>query len=225
MIIPIRHWYQRYQLGLNKAQTLFNKFVGADAPFLIPKFRSKDYANPIQGFVDCIASEFGDNPKRPGLKETPDRVNRMYHELLNGYRIDPNTVFKTFDSNGYKGLVTAVNIDFYSLCEHHIIPFFGKVHIGYIPNGKILGLSKFARLVEIYSHRLQTQENLTKQIADALEKYLHPRGYIVYAEAEHLCVSMRGIKKKGFITKTTISKGLLVKNIKYIKQFYQDINI
>lgn len=177
-----------------------------------------------QGFVNWIAEEFGEDSKRSALRETPDRVERMYQELLNGYNADPSKIFKTFESNGYKGLVTVGNIDFYSLCEHHIIPFFGKVHIGYVPNGRVLGLSKFARLVELYSHRLQTQENLTKQIADSLEKYLHPKGYVVYIEAEHLCVSMRGIKKKGFVTKTNISKGLLGKNKRYMDQFYRDIN-
>lgn len=225
MIIPIHDWYQGYQTKLNRSQILLNKFRGAKVPFFVQKFQSKDQIKPIQGFVTYIAGRFGDDPKRSGLRETPDRVYRMYHELLNGYNIEPKTIFKTFDSNGYKGLVTAGNIDFYSLCEHHVIPFFGKVHIGYVPNGRVLGLSKFPRLVEIYSHRLQTQENITQQIAYALEQYLHPRGYIVYVEAEHLCVSMRGIKKKGFVTKTTLSKGLLVKNKKYIKQFYQDINI
>src|SRR5258705_5193325 len=109
--------------------------------------KSINQIKPTQTFVNWIADEFGENSKRSGLKETPDRVNRMYHELLNGYNSDPSTIFKTFESNGYKGLVTAGNIDFYSLCEHHIIPFFGKVHIGYVPNGRVLGLSKFARLV------------------------------------------------------------------------------
>lgn len=180
---------------------------------------------PAEIFVAWLANEFGDNSKRSGLKETPDRVNRMYHELLSGYETNPESIFKLFDSDGYLGLVTAGNIDFYSLCEHHVIPFFGKVHIGYVPNGKVLGLSKFARLVEIYSHRLQTQENMTKQIADAIEKYLHPQGYIVYVEAEHLCVNMRGIKKKGFVTKTSLSSGVVAKDKKYLDQFYRDIKV
>ncbi len=188
-------------------------------------FMAKTKTKPTEEFVKWLASEFGDNPKRSGLKETPDRVTRMYHELLSGYGVNPDSVFKTFDSNGYRGLVTAGSIDFYSLCEHHIIPFFGKVHIGYIPNGKVLGLSKFARLVEIYSHRLQTQENMTKQIADALQKHLHPKGYIVYVEAEHLCVNMRGIKKKGFITKTSLSGGVISKDKNYLDQFFRDIKI
>lgn len=173
-------------------------------------------------FISWLADQSGENVKRPGLKETPKRISRMYRELLKGYQVDPSSVFKTFESYGYEGLVTVGNIDFYSLCEHHIIPFFGKVRIGYVPNGKILGLSKFARLVEIYSQRLQTQENLTQQIADSLEKNLHPRGFIVHIEAEHLCVSMRGIRKRGVTTKTTIVGGLLEKNKKYINQFYKE---
>ncbi len=118
---------------------------------------------------------FGENISREGLTGTPRRVFRMYEELLSGYSQNPDSVFKTFKSNGYKDLVTLTNIDFYSLCEHHLIPFFGKIHIGYIPNGRILGLSKFARLTEILSHRLQTQENLTNQIVNALET--HPDFY------------------------------------------------
>ena len=116
----------------------------------------------------------GENSKRDGLLETPSRVLRMYRELLSGYKEKIGDIYKTFNSKGYKGIVTLTNIDFYSLCEHHMIPFFGKVHIGYVPNGKVLGLSKFARIVEVFSKRLQTQENLTKQIADSFTKYLGP---------------------------------------------------
>jgi len=167
---------------------------------------------------------FGEHPDREGLQETPKRVIKMYAELLGGYSQNPAQVFKTFDSNGYKGLVTVSNIRFYSLCEHHMIPFFGKVHIGYVPNGKVLGLSKFARLTEIFSQRLQTQENLTNQIIDSLEKNLHPKGLIVTTEAEHLCMSMRGIKKTDCVTKTTISRGIIKKRSDLIDQFYREIN-
>jgi GTP cyclohydrolase I len=104
-----------------------------------------------------------------------------------------------------------------------MVPFFGKVHIAYVPNGKILGLSKFARLVDAFSRRLQTQENLTKQIAESIEKYLDPKGLIVTIEAEHLCVNMRGVKKSGFITKTSIKKGVFIKNADLLDQFYRDI--
>jgi GTP cyclohydrolase IA len=176
-----------------------------------------------EGLVSELLSFCGENVNRSGLQETPGRVIRMYEEVLGGYKIKIEPIFKTFDSNGYHDLVTASNIGFYSLCEHHMVPFFGKVHIGYIPNGRILGLSKFARLVEVYSRRLQTQENLTKQIADAIEKYLHPQGFIVHTQAEHLCVAMRGVKKDGFLTKTTIIRGALKKKPELLDQFYRDI--
>ena len=166
---------------------------------------------------------FGENIEREGLKETPARVTRMYQELLGGYQQGDSEIYKVFKSNGYHDLVTVSNIDFYSLCEHHIIPFFGKVHIGYLPNGKVLGLSKFARLVDIFSKRLQTQENLTQQIADSIEKYLKPNGLIILIEAQHLCVSMRGIKKKGFITTTTTIRGKLKRNTQATDQFYRNI--
>ena len=167
---------------------------------------------------------FGEDPSREGLKETPARVVRMYRELFKGYSENEIDVFKVFDSNGYHDLITASNIEFYSLCEHHMIPFFGKVHIGYLPNGKVLGLSKFARLVDIYSHRLQIQENFTQQIVEAIEKYLEPMGLIVVVEARHLCVSMRGIKNKGFVTTTTVIRGKLKEEKTLIDQFYRDIS-
>ena len=171
-----------------------------------------------------LFTEVGEDPSRDGLIETPQRIFKMYKELFNGYSQNPASVFKTFDGNGYQQLVSVTNIDFYSLCEHHMIPFWGQVHIGYVPNGKILGLSKFARLVDIFSSRLQTQENLTYQIMKAINTYLKPQGCIIHVEAEHLCVSMRGIKKKGFITKTTLKSGLLETRSDFTDQFYRDIN-
>lgn len=175
--------------------------------------------------VTKLLTIFGEDINRSGLTETPDRVVRMYKELLNGYNMDIDKVFKTFDNNNFNDLITVTNIKFYSLCEHHIIPFFGKVHIAYIPNKKILGLSKFARLVEIYSHRLQTQENLTQQITQSIIEKLQPKGLIVHVEAEHLCVNMRGIKKDGFITKTTIKKGVMEKDKNLQEQFFRDIGL
>lgn len=173
--------------------------------------------------IYSLLESFGENPHRDGLVETPARVSRMLSELLNGYNQNPKSIFKTFKSNGYNDLVTIADIDFYSLCEHHMIPFFGKAHIGYVPNGKILGLSKFARLVDIYARRLQTQENLTKQIFDSLSENLHPQGIILTIEAEHLCVSMRGIKNKGFITKTTMKNDFMEKRKDLVSQFHRDI--
>lgn len=165
----------------------------------------------------------GEDLSREGLQETPNRICRMYKELLCGYLQNPKDVFKTFDSNGYQDLVTVTNIQFYSLCEHHMIPFFGKVHIGYVPNGRVLGLSKFARLTEILSHRLQTQENFTQQIANELEVNLKPEGLIVSVEGEHLCMAMRGIKKPNCITKTTTTRGSLKKEQALVDQFYREI--
>ncbi|OGM29470.1 GTP cyclohydrolase I FolE [Candidatus Woesebacteria bacterium RIFCSPHIGHO2_01_FULL_44_10] len=167
---------------------------------------------------------YGEDPNREGLKETPERVLRMYKELLGGYQQDPSSVIKTFEGNGHNDLVTVSDIDFYSLCEHHMIPFFGKVHIGYIPNGRILGLSKFVRLTEIYARRLQVQERLTRQIMDAIETNLHPQGAIVHVEAEHLCMVMRGVKKKGAITKTTALCGDFEKDPLLVDRFFRHIN-
>lgn len=178
----------------------------------------------IEEYISKLLTSFGEDPSRNGLIETPRRVSRMYKELFSGYSKNPNSVFKTFKSNGYKDLVTLTNMEFYSLCEHHMIPFFGKVHIGYLPNGKILGLSKFPRLIEILSHRLQTQENLTNQIANLIEKNLKPVGLIVSIEAEHLCISMRGVRNASCITKTTTIRGVMQSESKFIDQFYREIN-
>jgi len=166
----------------------------------------------------------GENPNREGLKETPKRMERMYYELLKGYELDPRSIFKRFDGEKYTGLIVVSDIDFYSLCEHHLLPFYGKIHIGYIPDGHILGLSKFARLVEIYARRLQVQERMTKQIADALQDNMNPKGMAVYCEAEHFCMSMRGIKKTNSRTKTLISTGLFKTKKNLLQQFFNQIN-
>lgn len=182
------------------------------------------FTNPAD-IVSALLLYIGEDPARPGLVETPQRTIKAYREFLGGYTEETKKLFKTFPNTGYKGLLTVTDIDFYSMCEHHMLPFFGKAHIGYVPNGRILGLSKFARLVDVYSRRLQTQENLTNQIADAIQTNLHPRGLIVVLEARHMCVSMRGIKKNNFMTKTTVKKGLLDKDEKYINQFYRDVTL
>lgn len=198
-------------VGREKVKTTMNDSVSKKRKLLFSKF------------IPHLVGSFGEDPQREGLSETPDRVFRMYEELLRGYSEDPSLVFKTFKNDGYKNLVTVTDINFYSLCEHHLIPFFGRVHIGYVPNGRVLGLSKFARLVDIYTHRLQTQENLTKQIFDSILDNLHPRACIVRIEAEHLCVNMRGVKKKDFITKTTVSDNEMKNNEHLMNQFYRDI--
>lgn len=177
----------------------------------------------LENFAKQIISLVEKDPERDGLKDTPERVAQAYTEFLSGYGEDPSGVIKLFDSNGFHDLITVANIEFYSLCEHHMIPFFGKIHIGYVPDEKILGISKFARIVKIYSRRLQTQEYLTKQIFDTLEKNLTPKGIILCIEAKHLCMSMRGIKARGCLIKTMIKNGIFLKRADLIDQFFRDI--
>lgn len=170
-----------------------------------------------------IISLVGEDPNRAGLKETPLRMARMYEEILCGYQIDPKSVFKYFDSEKYDGVISISDIKFYSLCEHHLIPFYGHIHIGYVPNGKILGLSKFARLTDVYARRLQVQERLTKQIAESIEKHLKPKGVIVLCEAEHLCMSMRGAKTPASQTKTLVKKGVFTTDESLVRLFLSQI--
>lgn len=151
----------------------------------------------------------GEDPDRQGLAETPARVARAYREMFAGLYMDPDTVLaKTFDES-HEELVLVTDIPMYSYCEHHLLPFHGVAHIGYIPNehGKVTGLSKLARLVDAYAKRPQVQERLTSQIADSLMRTLKPRGVIVVMEAEHLCMSMRGVRKPGARTTTSAVRG------------------
>ncbi len=153
----------------------------------------------------------GENPDREGLRDTPARVARAYREMFAGLYTDPATVLeRTFDES-HEELVLVTDIPMYSTCEHHLVPFHGVAHVGYIPNshGKVTGLSKLARLVDLYAKRPQVQERLTSQIADALVRKLEPRGVIVVVEAEHLCMSMRGIRKPGARTTTSAVRGML----------------
>ena len=160
-----------------------------------PKLKPGD---PIADLVDSLLVELGEDPDRPGLKATPDRVARAMRELTNGYGVKPEDVIAgaVFDQD-YDEMVVVKDIDFYSLCEHHMLPFFGHVHVGYLPKGKVVGLSKIPRLVEVFSHRLQIQEQLTRQIAEALDGALAPRGVGVVVEARHLCMEMRGVEAPG----------------------------
>lgn len=167
--------------------------------------------------VRLILEAIGENPDREGLLETPDRIARMYEEIYSGIGSTAEEhLSKTFtaDSND---LVIEKDIMFYSTCEHHLVPFFGKVHIAYIPDGRVTGLSKLARTVEVYAKRPQLQERLTKDIADAIMEYLKPQGVFVYIEAEHMCMTMRGIRKPGTRTITTTARGIFKEN-KELKQ-------
>src|SRR2546421_13087868 len=155
-------------------------------------------ADPIAELVDSLLVELGEDPHRQGLKATPERVSRALRELTDGYGVRPEDVVAdaTFDQD-YDEMVVAKDIAFYSLCEHHMLPFFGHVHVGYLPKGKVVGLSKIPRLVEGFSHRLQIQEKLTKEIAEALSAVLAPKGVGVVVEARHLCMEMRGVERQG----------------------------
>lgn len=161
----------------------------------------------IREAVAMLLEGIGENPEREGLKETPDRIARMYEEILGG---DGETaeqpLSKTFHTDSAE-MVLEKDIVFYSMCEHHMMPFFGKAHVAYIPDGEVVGLSKLARAVEVYAHRLQLQERLTAQIADALMTYVKCKGVMVMLEAEHMCMTMRGVKKPGSQTVTIAKRG------------------
>ena len=161
----------------------------------------------VEEAIRLLLEGIGEDVNREGLKDTPARVARMYEEICGGMGKSPKEhLEKTFAADSNE-MVIEKDITFHSSCEHHLMPFFGKVHIGYIPDGKVVGLSKLARTVEVYARRLQIQELMTAQIADAIMEYLQPKGVIVMVEAEHMCMSMRGVKKPGSQTVTLATRG------------------
>lgn len=164
----------------------------------------KERTDRLAALSRQILTELGEDADRDGLQETPVRVAKALQALTRGYHQDPKAVLRaaTFEDD-YSQMVIVKDIEFYSLCEHHMLPFFGKVHIAYIPNGHITGLSKLARIVDIFSRRLQVQERLTRQIKDCIEEALHPLGVVVVIEARHLCMQMRGVQKQNAITTTS----------------------
>ena len=151
----------------------------------------------LEEAVRTLLAEIGEEPERDGLLRTPERVRRMYAELTAGYRTDPGALVNgaTFDVD-YDEMVVVRDIEFYSLCEHHLLPFYGRAHVGYLPRGRVIGLSKIPRIVDMYAHRLQVQERLTVQIANLLMEHLAPKGVGCVVEATHLCTMMRGVKKQ-----------------------------
>ena len=160
-----------------------------------------------------ILVAIGEDPNREGLRGTPERVARFYVEAFSGLHVDPaEEVDAFFGDEHYHEIVMVRDIPFESLCEHHLLPFHGKAHVGYIPDGRVTGLSKLARVVEGYAHRPQMQERLTAQVADALMDRLAPMGVLVVVEAEHLCMSMRGVRKPGTVTVTSAVRGLMETN-------------
>ncbi|MDO4731957.1 MAG: GTP cyclohydrolase I FolE [Bacillota bacterium] len=167
----------------------------------------------IRKAVREILEAIGENPQREGLIDTPDRVARMYEEIFSGIGEDPSRhLQRQFSADQHDEMVIVRDIPFASMCEHHMLPFIGKAHVAYIPaDGRITGLSKIVRVVEGYSHRLQLQERLTTEIADALMKSLEPQGVLVIIEAEHMCMTIRGVKKPGSLTITSAVRGLFHK--------------
>ncbi len=167
----------------------------------------EDRENTIKGLMNnCreILELIGEDPQREGLLNTPNRVARALLDTTSGYKEDPHAILRSaMFKEDYSQMVIVKDIDFYSLCEHHILPFFGKVHIAYIPNGYITGLSKIARVVDVFARRLQVQERLTLQIKECIQETLNPLGVMVVIEAQHLCMQMRGIKKQNSITTTS----------------------
>ncbi|MQY53237.1 MAG: GTP cyclohydrolase I FolE [Firmicutes bacterium] len=168
----------------------------------------------IERAVKMILEAIGENPLREGLKRTPQRVAEMYEEVLAGYSKTPVKELKVrYEKENYEEIVLVRDIPLYSMCEHHILPFFGKAHVAYIPHkDRVAGLSKIVRVVEILACRLQVQERLTKQIADTIMEALTPQGVLVVIEAEHFCITMRGIKKPGSLVMTSVMRGIFLKD-------------
>jgi GTP cyclohydrolase IA len=182
------------------------------------------YDPAFEALIEKILMRIGENPARDGLLRTPLRVAKALDDLTSGYRTDLATVVNdaVFEDDGEE-MVIVKDIEFYSLCEHHMLPFFGRVHIAYIPDGKIIGLSKLARITDVFARRLQVQERLTNQIADALTELLQPRGVAVMAEAAHFCMMMRGVQKQNSSTITTAMRGVFKQDLDLRREFTQTV--
>lgn len=161
----------------------------------------------IEDNIRLFINFIGDNSAREGLKETPERVVKSFTELFSGYYTNPADIFKSFTEGACQEMVVVKDIDFYSTCEHHLLPFYGTISVGYLPNGKVIGVSKLARLIEVFSRRLQIQERLTAQIADSIMNNLNPLGVMVISKAKHLCMIARGVKKQNSQMITSAIRG------------------
>ncbi|GIK39745.1 MAG: GTP cyclohydrolase 1 [Chloroflexota bacterium] len=178
----------------------------------------------IEKAVRKTLANIGEDPDREGLQRTPERVARMYDELTAGYHMDPVKLINDalFDVE-YSEMVIVKDIDFYSLCEHHLLPFFGKAHVAYIPKGKVVGLSKIPRIVDMFARRLQVQERMTQQIADFINEVLHPHGVAVVVEGAHMCSMMRGVKKANATMVTSALLGIFKSHLKTRAEFMEHI--
>ncbi len=174
----------------------------------------------VAGNVKEILVELGEDPEREGLLKTPERVAKAYKYLTRGYKKDIKEVLNgAIFEEKYDEMVIVKDIDFYSMCEHHMLPFYGKVHVAYIPGGKIVGLSKIPRIIDVFARRLQVQERMTQQIADILDEYLEPQGVAVVAEAYHMCMMMRGVEKQNSYTVTSAVHGIFKTNDRTRSEF------
>ena len=183
-------------------------------------------AKKMENAVRTILTGIGEDPEREGLKATPERVRRMYIELCAGYQMDLDTVVNgaVFEES-CESMVMVRSISFYSLCEHHMLPFYGKMHVAYFPDGKIIGLSKIPRIVEMYSRRLQVQERLTEQVCEAIESVLHPKGIAVLTNGMHMCSVMRGVKKESAELITTRFTGVFLEKPELKDEFYRQVGL
>ena len=179
----------------------------------------------IKKAVVMLLEGIGEDPDREGLLETPDRIAKMYEEICGGMTVDAKEHLSKVFTVDSDEMVVERDIHFYSMCEHHMLPFFGKVHIAYIPKGEVVGLSKLARTVEVYARRLQLQERMTAQIADAIMDCLNPAGVMVVREAEHLCMTMRGVKKPGTKTVNVVTRGVFSGNDSLQNSFFNLLSI
>jgi len=181
---------------MNNAETLKTQVADPLQNFFVVNDTPEFATHPIEGAVQEILASIGEDPDRQGLQKTPDRVARMFSELTGGYTTDPIKLINgaIFDVD-YSEMVLVKDIEFYSLCEHHMLPFYGRAHVAYIPNGKVIGLSKIPRIVEMFARRLQVQERMTSQIANFLQETLNTEGVAVVVEGAHMCSIMRGVKK------------------------------
>jgi GTP cyclohydrolase I len=189
-------------------------------------FRTKEIDQPaIEQAVEQMLRAFGEDPNREGLRRTPERVARMYSELLEGYRQDPFALVNDAVFNvTYDDMILVRDIEFYSLCEHHMLPFLGRAHVAYLPKGKVVGLSKIPRIVDMFARRLQVQERMTRQIAEFLHGLLEPMGVAVVVEGLHLCATMRGVKKHDARMTTSTMLGLFRSNLATREEFLNNIS-
>ena len=186
----------------------------------IYKNMNDNYNKNLANNIKSVLSEIGENPKREGLLKTPERVSKSMEFLTNGYDKNPSEILKSaMFSENHSQMVLVKDIELYSLCEHHMLPFFGKAHIAYIPNGHIVGLSKIPRIVDVFARRLQVQERLTNEIKDCLQETLNPRGVAIVIEAQHLCMQMRGVQKQHSSTTTSAFSGIFMSDEKTRLEF------